>query len=118
MYICEGIFDLYIYVAVTSPYLRDRGVTYGIIILIILIFLEKNVPQPQLLAQRYHDHNVFGRTANMVAVVFMRTVIKIAMFFVRTAIKVAVPAERVSQLATEVQIPLLLIGFYCIKTKC
>ena len=27
-YIREGIFDLCIYVTVTSPYLRDRGVTY------------------------------------------------------------------------------------------
>jgi len=26
-YICEDIFDLRIYIAVMSPYLRDRGVT-------------------------------------------------------------------------------------------
>ena len=29
MYICEGISVLRIYVAVTSPYPRDRGVTVG-----------------------------------------------------------------------------------------
>jgi len=29
-YICEGIFDLHIYVAVTSPHPRDRGVTLSI----------------------------------------------------------------------------------------
>ena len=29
-YICEGIFDLRIYVAVTSPYPRDRDVTVSV----------------------------------------------------------------------------------------
>ena len=30
MYIRESIFDLHIYITITSPYLRDRGVTISV----------------------------------------------------------------------------------------
>ena len=73
------------------------------IIVFIILFLEKNITQPQILAQRYH-----GRS-------FFKTMTMIRVFFMWTATKFAVPTERVFHQSAEVHIPFFYLDFISLK---
>ena len=51
MYICEDIFDLCIYIAITSPYPWDRGVTLDLVDDQLVITISFKISHPHLLRE-------------------------------------------------------------------